>query len=82
MNQPDQVQIMRHGRELAANRLPGQKEAAIQHATMLRLKGTRYNRFSTNGNCVFSAVSHPRGSPHYRRSSAFIGGPESFLTNS
>ena len=29
---------------------------------------------SSNGNCVFVPVSHPRGAPHYPRSSAFIGG--------
>jgi len=28
--------------------------------------------------CVFSLVSHARGSPHYRRSSAFIGRPMPF----
>src|ERR1700682_4080481 len=33
---------------------------------------------SVNGNCVFFSVSHPRGSPHYRRLSAFISGQVAF----
>ena len=32
------------------------------------------NGISSNGNCVFSLVSHEWGSPHYLRSSVFIGG--------
>ncbi len=64
VDQTEQIEIVRHGRELAANRLPGKKETAIQHVTMLRSNGKMYNRFSANGNCVFSAVSHRRGSPH------------------
>ena len=74
MNQTDKVEIMRHGRELAANGVRGKEKSAIQHVPMLRSNGKLYNRFSANGNCVFSAVSHRRGSPQYRRSSAFIGG--------
>jgi hypothetical protein len=32
------------------------------------------NGLSSNCNCVFSLLSHRRGSPHYLRSSAFICG--------
>jgi hypothetical protein len=61
MNQTDQIQIVRHSRELAPDGQPSEKKSAIQHVTMLRLKGQEYNQFSANGNCVFSAVSHRRG---------------------
>jgi hypothetical protein len=74
MNQTDQIQIVRHGRELATNGLPGKKKSAVLHVTMLRWNGTEYNLFQANGNCVFSFVSHRRGSPQDRRSSAFICG--------
>ena len=31
VNQTDEVEIIRHGRELAANRMGHQKESAIEH---------------------------------------------------
>jgi hypothetical protein len=39
----------------------------------ISLDGTSRNELSSNGNGVLSSVSHRRGPPHYRRSSAFIG---------
>src|SRR5438034_2224110 len=66
VNQTDQIEMVRHGRELAANSLPGEKESAIQHVTMLRSNRKGYNRFSGNGKCVLSPVSHRRGSPQLR----------------
>ena len=40
----------------------------------ISLDGTSRNELSSNGNGVFSPVSHRRGPPHYPRLSAFIGG--------
>src|ERR1700682_3215762 len=42
--------------------------------TMIRETGKLDKENSANGNCVFSSVSHPRGSPHYLCSSVFIRG--------
>src|ERR1700693_4916959 len=74
VNQTDQIKRVRHGRRMAANSLPGKKETPVRHVTMLRLKGIGYNLCLANGNCVFSSVSHRRGSPHVPRLIEFISG--------
>jgi hypothetical protein len=53
---------VRQGGELADDRLPGEKKPAIRHVIMLESKAEEYNQFAANGKCVFSVVSHPRGS--------------------
>jgi hypothetical protein len=42
--------------------------------TMLQVKELLYNQISANGECVFSSVSQPKGSPHL---SVFIRGQNS-----
>jgi len=50
--------------------------ARLRFTGTLRISSGRIaeNRLSSNGNCVFSPVSHRRGSPHHQRLSAFICG--------
>jgi hypothetical protein len=65
MNQPDKVEIIRHGRELAAHRMPGKKESAIAHEHENATEASRdYNDFSANGNNPLNSVSQSRGAPH------------------
>ena len=65
VNQTDQEQIMRHGRQLAADSLPSQKESAVEHGGENATEAPRrYNHFSANGNKPLNSVSQPRGSFH------------------
>jgi hypothetical protein len=57
MNQTDKVEVIRHGRELAANRMPGQKKSAIAHGHENAIEASRdYNDFSANGNNPLNSV--------------------------
>ena len=51
VNQTDEVEIIRHGRELAANRMGHQKESAIEHEHDNAAEASRaFKGFSANGN--------------------------------
>ncbi|HEY6345904.1 MAG TPA: site-specific integrase, partial [Bryobacteraceae bacterium] len=49
------------------NGLLSEKKSAVEHGTMLPRKVIGYNLFQANGKCVFSFVSHLRGSPQSKR---------------
>ena len=62
MDQANEIEIIRHGRELATNRAGHQKESAIEHEQENAAKAPRaYNGFSANGNNPLKAVSHSSG---------------------
>jgi hypothetical protein len=59
MNHSDEIEIIRHGRELAADRLRGKKESAIEHGDENAMAAPRhYNDFSANGNNPLKSVMH------------------------
>jgi hypothetical protein len=63
----DEVESIRHGRELAADSVPGKKESAIEHGDENAIEAPRnYNEFSVNGNNPLNSVSQSRGAPHPR----------------
>jgi hypothetical protein len=65
MNHADEIEIARHGRELTAHGVPGQKKSAIAHAHENAIEASRdYNDFSANGNNPLNSVSQLRGAPH------------------
>ena len=62
MNQADEVEIIGHGRELAADSVRGEEESAIEHGLENESEAPRhYNDFSANGNDPLNSVSQPRG---------------------
>jgi hypothetical protein len=62
VNQTDEVEIIRHGRELAANRMGHQKESAIEHEHDNAAEASRaFKGFSANGNNPLKPVSQSRG---------------------
>ena len=62
VNQTDQEQIMRHGRELTADSSQCQKKSTIQHVGENATEAPCcYNEFSANGNNPLNSVSQPRG---------------------
>ena len=64
MNHADEIEIIRHGRELAAHGVPGKKKSAIAHGHENATKASRaYNDFSANGNNPLKSVSQSRGAP-------------------
>src|SRR4029077_7453124 len=65
VNQADEVESIGHGRELAADSVPGKKESAIEHGDENAIEAPRnYNEFSVNGNNPLNTVSQSRGAPH------------------
>lgn len=65
MNHADEIEIARHGRELTAHGVPGQKKSAIAHGHENAIEASRdYNDFSANGNNPLNSVSQLRGAPH------------------
>jgi hypothetical protein len=65
MNHADEIEIIRHGRELAAHGVPGKKKSAIAHGHENAMEASRnYNDFSANGNYPLNSVSQSRGAPH------------------
>jgi hypothetical protein len=65
VNQTDEVEIIRHGRELAANRMGHQKESAIEHEHDNAAEASRaFKGFSANGNNPLKPVSQSRGALH------------------
>ena len=67
MNHADEVEIIRHRRELAPHGVPGNKESTIAHAHENAIEASRdYNDFSANGNNPLKSVSQSRGAPHRR----------------
>jgi len=64
MNHADEIEIIRHGRELAAHGVPGKKKSAIAHGHENAIKASGgYNDFSANGNNPLNSVSQSRGAP-------------------
>jgi hypothetical protein len=61
VDQTDQIQIVRHGRNLAADRLHREHESAIDHAESMRRFNARAKVFAANGNLSLISVSHHRG---------------------
>jgi hypothetical protein len=65
MNQTDKVEVIRHGRELAAHGVPAKKESTIAHGHENAIEASRdYNDFSANGNNPLNSVSQSKGAPH------------------
>ena len=65
VNQADEVERIRHGRELAADSVPGKKESAIEHGDENAIETPRnYNVYSADGNSPLNSVSQSRGAPH------------------
>src|SRR6202035_3522962 len=65
VNQADEVESIGHGRELAADSIPGKKESAIEHGDENAIEAPRnYNEVSVNGNNPLNSVSQSRGAPH------------------
>jgi len=63
MDQANEIKLIRHGRELAADCVQRKKESAIKHRPENAAKVPRaYNDFSANGNNPLSFVSHCKGS--------------------
>jgi hypothetical protein len=66
VNQADEVESIGHGRELAADSVPGKKESAIEHGDENAIEAPRnYNEFSANGNNPLNSVSQSKGAPHF-----------------
>jgi hypothetical protein len=64
MNQADEIEIIRHGRELATNHVRAEEECAVEHEHENAIQAPRvYNGFSSNGNNPLKAVSQSRGAP-------------------
>jgi len=68
VNQADEVEVIRHGRELAANRLQGEIESTVEHGPNFEIKTTRRTMVSqrTANSGLTGCLSlwvHPRGSP-------------------
>jgi hypothetical protein len=75
VNQADEVESIGHGRELAADSIPGKKESAIEHGDENAIEAPRnYNEFSLNGNNPLNSVSQSRGAPHFTTSTSPLGG--------
>jgi len=65
VNQADEIEIIRHGRELAANGMQSEEECAVGHEHENAIQAPRANNgFSANGNNPLKAVSQSRGAPH------------------
>ena len=73
MNQPYQVQLRRHCRQLFGNRLPGQKESPVapgslppfcQPGSVCNDKGSSVEQFSADGACLINSVSQKRTALH------------------
>ena len=76
MNQADEVESIGHGRELAADSIPGKKESAIEHGDENAIEAPRnYNEFSVNGNNPLNSVSQSRGAPQIATPTAFAQPP-------
>jgi hypothetical protein len=62
VNQADEVESIGHGRELAADSIPGKKESAIEHGDENAIEAPpNYNESSVNGNEPLKSVSQSRG---------------------
>jgi len=77
VDQPDEVEVVRHGRELAADCLQREEEAAIQHkcsctpgisaydAFMVSLYGSKGNVSTGSGMCPISGLSQKRAQARF-----------------
>jgi hypothetical protein len=67
MNHADEIEIIRHGRELTAHSVPGKKKSAIAHGHDNAIEASRdYNDFSANGNNPLTQCLSPRVHPRAR----------------
>src|SRR5260221_6723569 len=73
------VKVMKNPLIIHGTRASKDRICASTGTTIIKLLTKFKKELSLNGNCVFSLVSHSRGSPHYRRLSAFIGGQFGFV---
>src|SRR5204862_8296505 len=72
MDQANEIKLIRHGRELAADCVRRKKESAIKHRPENAAKLPRaYNHFSANGNNPLSVVSQCKGSLQLSPTSAY-----------
>lgn len=66
MNQAEEIEIIRHGCQLAADSAQGEEESAIEHGPENAIEAPRrYIDFLANGNNPLSFVSQPRGALHF-----------------
>ena len=64
MKQANEIELVGHRRQLAADCMRGDEESAIGHGHENAAEAPRaYNGFSLNGNNPLNAVSHSRGAP-------------------
>jgi hypothetical protein len=64
MNHADEIEIIRHGRKLAADSVQGEEESAIKHEHENAIEAPRdYNEFSANGVNPLKPVSQSMGAP-------------------
>jgi len=83
MDQANEIKLIRHGRELAADCVRRKKESAIKHRPENAAKLPRaYNHFSANGNNPLSFVSQCKGSLQMQASPSEGRRENFFLTSS
>jgi hypothetical protein len=64
VDQADEIEIIRHGRQLATDCMQSEEESAIEHSLENAIEAPRdYNDFSVNGNNPLKPVSQSRGAP-------------------
>ena len=65
MDQANEIELIWHRRQLAADCMRGDEESAIRHGHENAAAPPRaYNGFSLNGNNPLNFVSHSKGAPH------------------
>jgi len=84
VDQANEIELIRHRRQLAAHCMRGDEESAIRHGHENAAEAPRaYKGFSLNGNNPLNAVSHPKGAPqtvacpplpHHRTCGSAYGG--------
>jgi len=62
VNQTDEVEFIRHSRQLAADSVQGKEKSAVGHGFETAIEAPRrYNDFSANGNNPLNSVSQSKG---------------------
>jgi hypothetical protein len=65
VNQADQVELARHGGQLSANGLPGEKEnRGLPYRGFCSRNQPPYNELSADGELCLNCLSQPRGQAH------------------
>jgi len=66
MDQANEIELIGHRRQLAANGMRGKKKSTIAHGHENAMEASRnYNDFSANGNYPLNSVSQSRGAPQF-----------------